>query len=243
MSFGDIDIIHGEIFDNIFSVKPVNTQVVQWCLIPKNEQNIRRRLNYFIEKKNLYSANIDTLFVFVLDYFSRPNKEFYKNYSGGEDYTIEKYVFSNLKYIFNIYRSDILKSTNINDTAISYSNTDFSDTYSRLDKILAIEQEEIEEVDYNLILDLVNTLEMYLIKKKYNVDLFGDLNKLVMTLFISPISDNIEDNNNYVSKTLNIPVDTLETLQSDLKKDFISGYALSIDLFNKLKHIISNKRM
>lgn len=247
VTFGDLNIIHGEISDNMFKTPKVRTQAIQWCLIPDNTKKIKNVLRSFISKSNLYNANVDDCFSYVLDYFYNPDKVYYQNYTlDGSDYSIDKYVMSNLNNAFNIYKSKILKKDGY------YSNTEsenkinqfgesyiISDKYSdsALDSLFdSIENRELASEKYE---ELVRVLNTFLFKNSYNQRFIDKSEYIVLYLFIKPLDYDIEENIKKVSSKLELSEESISIFLEDIKQKYIDNNDEILEIYRKIKEILN----
>lgn len=243
--YGDIKVINGEILNNMFEIPKVRTQAVQWCILPENELKIKRILAKYMKDKNLYSGNVEDCYTDVLDYFQKEDKVFYKHYTKeSHEYKIEQYVISNLKYIFNIYRDNIKDkySEEYNTVASDISDND-GHTYSRLDNVPYIENYELDKTNPYLeqVNHLFNKIKLFLIKKHYNLDNLANINQVTYLLFLEPISDDLETNIQEISIQTTVSIKILQTILSDLKKDYQAKEPLALDIFTTIKQCITLK--
>lgn len=230
----------------MFKSPKVRTQAIQWCLIPKNTNKIKNILRSYITKYNLYNANIDDCFSYVLDYFYNPDKVYYQNYTQNDsEYSIEKYVMANLNNAFNIYKSQILKKDSY------YSNTEsenkvnqygenyiISDTIT--DKSLDmffnnIENRELIESKY---IEILNILNKYLFKNNYNKKFISNSKKLIIYLFIKPFDYDISKNIEKISLEIGISQESITIFLDDIKSKYSNNNEEIVDLYGKIGELL-----
>lgn len=247
VTFGELNIIHGEISDNMFKPPNIRTQAIQWCLIPDNTKKIKNVLRSYIVRSNLYNANVDDCFSYVLDYFYNPDKVYYQNYTlDGSDYSIDKYVISNLNNAFNIYKSQILKKDGY------YSNTEsenkinqFGELYTvsnkysdeTLDSLFdSIENRELVVEKYE---ELVRILNTFLLKNSYNQRFIDKGEYILLYLFIKPLDYDIEENIKKVSSKLKLSEESISIFLEDMKQKYINNNDEILEIYRKIKEILN----
>lgn len=252
VKYGDIRIIKGEISDNIFAIPKYRTQAVQWCVIPENKAKIMKKLRYlfFHNKDGVYKGSIEDCYIYVLNYFMKPDKVFYKNYSEQSkesEYTIEQYIMFNIKNVFNMYKSDLNnKESYTHNTESAIKKYSGGEEYSVFE-IVADNNNFFEKVDnkdeYKLnFLKLKVAISDFMIKNKYNINLISDLDSFIYLLFLEPPTEELAFLPNMVSDKLNIPKQVIDLLLNDLKKKYQQQDIDAINIFNLLNKLIILKK-
>lgn len=246
VSFGELNIIHGEISDNIFKPVKLRTQAVQWCLLPKNEKKIKMILKTYISRANLYSANLDDCFLYVLDYFYAEDRVFYKNYiNNSNEYSIEKYVLSNLKNAFNIYKASILKKESYymnteSENKINASGEEYIIYDHYRDKNVDLFFNKIDIGD-ELIFEF-NKLKQKFIrffnKNNYNLKFIDSIDIIILNLFLQPNSFDIKENLKTISKDTNISIESLNIFLNDIKQKYLNSDYLVLEIYENIKDIL-----
>lgn len=230
----------------MFKPPNVRTQAVQWCLIPKNTSKIKNILRSYIAKYNLYNANIDDCFSYVLDYFYNPDKVYYQNYTQNDsEYSIEKYVMANLNNAFNIYKSQILKKDSyyfntesenkVNQYGESYIISD-TITDKSLDMFFNnIENRELIESKY---IEILTILNKYLFKNNYNKKFINNSKKLIIYLFIKPFDYDISKNIKRISLEIGISQESISIFLDDIKSKYNNNNEEIVDLYGKIGELL-----
>lgn len=246
VSYGNLNIINGKISDNVFAVPRVGTQALQWCLQRENEIKIRKQILKYFRDFDIYNGNVDDCFSCILSYFQNPDRVFYKNYlSDSDEYTIGQYVFSNLRNAFYIYKSKLLDSNDILSKTVSeHAVSSSGNTYSLFD-IIPLEKEgtseysiEVHSEFTELFIQLKSVFETYLAKKRYSEIYIEKSSSILGYIFISPLSEDKEENVKNASKELRISEEGLNLLLVDLKESYLDKNLEAIEIFKLLKDII-----
>lgn len=245
VTYGNLKIINGKISDNKFKIPRTGTQAVQWCLMEENKKNIKTTLNKYMRDSSLFSGDVEECFIYVLNYFQSPDKVFYKNYvENSSEYSIDKYVFSNLKYAFNIYKSDILKKSTSSLNSNEETTNSESQTYSILNSLAeesflktqdGLEKNEMYKQNYT---ELKTSFENFLIKNHYNKTYLENTDTILINLFLKRPSEKLDVNIRRVAETSSLSFEGITFFLEDLKIKFSEGNEEAMSVYKSLKEIL-----
>lgn len=226
--------------DNPFKLRYVRTQASQWILL--NEEQVKRSLAKHLNKVNKIGVSLEDCFVYCLDYFMRENKVFTFHYSDDDEYTIEKYIFGNLKHVVTEYsrlldelpEDAYLTSGYVDKSQLKKGNV-------ALERDVPQKQEEyLDNIYYNELFEsTVGHFKAFLKHKKY---MEFDVYPFVYLFFVKPTTDDLQEKMREVSSTLNIPISLIDLIMEDLKDSIHKDVHIDT-LFKNLKELIEvNKK-
>lgn len=235
-----IEIIHGRIVDNPFTVRYVRTQASQWMLQKEDllKNYIRKRMGSL-----KVGETVEDCFAYGIDYFLQENKVFNGNYFGNDtDYTVGRYVISSIPAIITLYR----RSLHANKEMLSLVTFGEHDTYGRNYKIserevhadIDIEKSVGEQIRYpELFAETVQLFKRFKFEKNYLP--FSEADFLFYQ-FIDIRFTSVEEQREYVAKNLGIPLElvklVVEDMVSEKKSDEVMGiYQNVVELLRAYK--------
>lgn len=107
--YGNLIIKEGEILSNEFNYDIKSSKASNWII--ENKTKVMGRLNYFLRVLRVSGGDAEDCFNFAIYYFlDKKEREVVLNFFGdGEDYNIERYCMSNLKFVVYGYKNHLSK--------------------------------------------------------------------------------------------------------------------------------------
>lgn len=241
--FGSLYIVNKEVINNIFNRSYISSQAIQWCI--RNEKKVKRLLYHHFKELSVFNGDINSCYTYVLSYFEKENKVFNQNYSGDSKYKVEQYVLGNLRILVLSYVSSLSAKTSFESNTESETLIINDKEFSIIDKEQYVdvatdrlEKEELLKKEYVHLLDLWTK---YLLYKNYNSYFIQQKEYLLKTIFLEPISENIDVIIYHISQETTFKEKDIHTLLRTLKEDYLISTFNTKEIYKALENFLKIK--
>lgn len=240
-----IQIVHGKIVGNPFAVSYTRTQAVQWII--KNSDFVKNNLNLHLKKSFTKWYSVSDCYDYTLEYFTAKSKVFLENFSEDSEYTLEKYIMGNLKYVVTEY-TRLKDSGNMVELSLAPTSWDPDNKVNAGSHMVSedmihkslLNTDNIEQslIDYpywddkfNLV---VSNFKVFLRGKKYHS---FDVELFVYTLFFDVVFEG-QEQFDYVAEVCDIPSELVKLITVDLGGAYKEGLPYVSEIFEGVKDML-----